>query len=294
MRHFGSLSRYAAVLVFGLSMMATSASASSEGNPLAQRAVSIGGTITEILYALGAEERIIAVDSTSSFPSEAASKPDVGYMRALSAEGILAQKPDLIIAEDGSGPPPVLDILNASEIPMVIIATPARGDAIGQKIRDVGAAVGLEGKAEVLATKTEAELKKLSEEIARLDEPPKRVLFVLSLANGRIMAGGTDTEAAEIIRLAGGINAASEISGYKPLSDEAVIAARPDVILTMKRGNHQTSTEEVFGLPAFQTTPAANDKALVSMDGLLLLGFGPRTPSAVRELFRRLYPDGSN
>jgi iron complex transport system substrate-binding protein len=275
-------------------LMASAASAADEGNPSAQRIVSIGGTITEILYALGAQDRIAAVDSTSGYPSEAGSKPDVGYMRALSAEGILAQKPDLILTEEGSGPPPVLDILKASSIPMVTVATPPQGDAIGQKIRDIGTAVGLATEADALADKTESELKALSQDVAKIPEPRKRVLFVLSLANGRIMAGGADTEAAEIIRMAGGINAAPEITGYKPLSDEAVIAAKPDVILTMTRGNHQTSAEEVFALPAFQTTPAAADKALISMDGLLLLGFGPRTPEATRELSRQLYAGGTN
>jgi iron complex transport system substrate-binding protein len=212
----------------------------------------------------------------------------------LSAEGILAQKPDLILAEDGSGPPPVLEILSASAIPMVTIATPPQGEAIGQKIRDVGVAVGLTDEAEALATRTESELQALSQDVSKIAEPRKRVLFVLSLANGRIMAGGAGTEAAEIIRMAGGINAAPEINGYKPLSDEAVIAAGPDVILTMTRGNHQTSADEVFALPAFQTTPAAASKSLISMDGLLLLGFGPRTPEAARELSKQLYPGGTN
>lgn len=285
--------RLAAVAAVGL-FMTSAVSAAEEGNPSAQRIVSLGGTITEILYALGAQDRIAAVDSTSGYPAEASSKPDVGYMRALSAEGIIAQRPDLILTEEGSGPPPVLEILNASAIPMVTIATPPQGEAIGRKIRDIGAAVGLSGEADALADKTESELQALSQEVAKIPEPRKRVLFVLSLANGRIMAGGAGTEAAEIIRMAGGINAAPEINGYKPLSDEAVIAAKPDVILTMTRGNHQTSADEVFALPAFQTTPAAADKALISMDGLLLLGFGPRTPEAVRELSKQLHAGGTH
>jgi ABC-type hemin transport system, periplasmic component len=280
----------AAALVISASPVA----AASEGNPSAQRIVSIGGTITEILYALGAQDRVVAVDSTSTYPSDAMSKPDIGYMRALSAEGILAQQPDLILAEEGSGPPPVLEILNASEIAMVTVPTPPEGAAIGKKIRDVGTAVGLVAEAEALAAKTEADLKALAGDVAKIAEPRKRVLFVLSLANGRVMAGGADTEAAAIIEMAGGINAAPGISGYKPLSDEAVIAAKPDVILAMTRGNHELTPEDVFVLPSLQTSPAAQNKALVSLDGLLLLGFGPRTPEAARELSKRLYPGGTN
>ncbi len=279
----------AALLLSALPAMAASADNSS-----AQRIVSIGGTITEILYALGAQDRIVAVDSTSTHPSDATAKPDIGYMRALSAEGILAQEPDLILAEEGSGPPPVIEILKASDIAMVTVPTPPEGAAIGKKIRDVGAAVGLAAEAEALAVKTEADLEALSEDVAKIAEPRKRVLFVLSLANGRVMAGGADTEAAAIIEMAGGINAAPGIAGYKPLSDEAVIAARPDVILAMTRGNHEMKPEDVFVLPSLQTSPAAQSKALVSLDGLLLLGFGPRTPEAARELSKRLYPGGTN
>lgn len=281
----GFLSMWLATAVGGIS-----ASASDATNPSAKRIVSIGGTATEILYALGAGDRVIARDTTSSYPPEAMKKPDIGYMRALSPEGILGQTPDLILSEEGAGPPDAVAILKASAIPMVTIHTPPRVDAIAGKIRDVGAAVGLSDKAEALAVKTDSDLKTLAADIARLPQPRKRVLFVLSLANGRIMAGGKDTEAAAMIGLAGGVNAADAISGYKPLSDEAVIAARPDVILVMQSGNHGLSNEAVFALPAFQSTPAAAAKALVRMDGLLLLGFGPRTPEAARSLASQLYP----
>ncbi|MGI2033560.1 heme/hemin ABC transporter substrate-binding protein [Rhizobium panacihumi] len=274
----------------GFLLLSGNALAAENGNPDAKRIVSIGGTITEILYDLGAQDRIVARDSTSFYPADANAKPDVGYMRALSAEGILGQKPDLILMEEGSGPPPVIEILKASEVPMVIIPTPPDAGKIGQKIRDVGAAVGLTDKAEPLAAETEEGLKTLAADVAKVTSEKKKVLFVLSLSNGRVMAGGADTEAGAVIELAGGINAAPTINGYKPLSDEAVIAAKPDTVLSMSRGDHSIKPEQVFALPSMQTTPAAANKALISMDGLLLLGFGPRTPQAARTLAAQLYP----
>lgn len=286
-RHLFRLASFGLLTFFAVSVPVLAA---EKGNQDAKRIISIGGTITEILYDLGAQDRIVARDSTSLYPAGANSKPDVGYMRALSAEGILGQKPDLILMEEGSGPPPVIEILKASEVPMVIIPTPPEADKIGQKIRDVGAAVGLSDKADTLAVKTEADLKALANDVAKIKAEKKKVLFVLSLSNGRIMAGGADTEAGAVIEMAGGINAAPTINGYKPLSDEAVIAAGPDVILSMARGDHSIKPEQVFALPSMQTTPAAENKALVSMDGLLLLGFGPRTPEAARALAAQLYP----
>lgn len=282
--------RLIAIFLLGSMISAGGVLAADKGNPEAKRIVSVGGTITEILYDLGAQDRIVARDSTSFYPADANSKPDVGYMRQLSAEGILGQKPDLILMEEGSGPPPVLEILKASEVPMVVIPTPPKADKIGQKIRDVGAAVGLSDKAEVLAAKTEDGLKAVAADVAKISGGKKKVLFVLSISNGRLMAGGADTEAGAIIEMAGGVNAAPTINGYKPLSDEAVIAAAPDVILSMSRGDHSITPEQMFALPSMQTTPAAANKGLVSMDGLMLLGFGPRTPEAARALAAKIYP----
>ncbi|XUY26196.1 heme/hemin ABC transporter substrate-binding protein [Agrobacterium sp. rho-8.1] len=282
---------FGATFPVALALSSLAAHASDKGNPEAKQIVALGGTVTEILYALGAGDRIVARDSTSSFPADALSKPDVGYMRALSSEGILSQKPDLILSEDGAGPADVIGILKASEVPMVTVDTPPEGSAIAKKIKDVGAAVGLDDKANVLAEQVNSELATLAKDVGAVGDKKKRVLFVLSTAGGRIMAAGKDTEAAAIIELAGGINAAEEITGYKPLTDEAVIAAAPDVVLTMQRGNHAGTPDEIFALPAFQSTPAAASKSLISMDGLYLIGFGPRTPAAARELASQLYPE---
>lgn len=264
----------------------------AEHYPQAQRIVSVGGTVTEILYALGAGDRIVARDSTSYYPAEANAKPDVGYMRALSPEGIFAQKPDLILAEDGAGPADAIAVLKAGQVPFVMVDTPPSGDAIAQKIRDTGAAIGLDERANALALDVAAALEKLKAEIATIEPAEKkRVLFVLSLANGRVMAAGKDTEAGALIEMAGGINAAGEIAGYKPLSDEAVIAGKPDLVLVMNTGQHQMTAEQVFAVPALAATPAAVQKALLTMDGLYLVGFGPRTPAAARDLAAALYPE---
>jgi iron complex transport system substrate-binding protein len=97
----------------------------------ALRVVSIGGALTEIVYALGEEGRVIAVDSTSLWPPEAAAKPDVGYMRALSAEGVLSVAPDLILAVEGSGPAEAMDALKAAAIPIVIVPDRYTPEGIG-------------------------------------------------------------------------------------------------------------------------------------------------------------------
>lgn len=293
MHQLGSLGITARTLATPLLLLAlTSGAALGQTIPRdAQRIVSIGGTVTEIIFALGEQERIVAVDSTSTYPAEAADKPDVGYIRQLSAEGVLSQKPDLIIAEAGAGPADAIAILKASGLTMVSIPTPPEAEAIAGKIRAVGAAVGKSAAAEKLAIDVDTGLAALSQKLAAIDGPKKRVLFALSLSNGRVMAAGTETSADAIIRLAGGINAAGAVSGYKPLSDEAVIAAAPDVVLVMDNPQLHLSAGEAFALPSLQASPAAKAGAFIAMDGLYLLGLGPRTPEAAFDLAAKLYPD---
>lgn len=293
MDQFGSLGPAVRTLATALliSVVATGAALGQSSQSGAQRIVSIGGTVTEIIHALGEDARVVAVDSTSTYPESAADKPDVGYIRQLSAEGVLSQKPDLIIAEASAGPADAIAILKASGVAMVSIPTPPEAEAIAGKIRAVGAAVGKPDVAEKLAVDVDAQLAGLGQKLAAISGPKKRVLFALSLSNGRIMAAGTNTSADAIIRLAGGVNAAGDVSGYKPLSDEAVISAAPDVVLVMDNPQLHLTAEQAFALPALQTSPAARTGAFIAMDGLYLLGLGPRTPAAALDLAARLYPD---
>lgn len=255
------------------------------------RLVSVGGDVTEIVYALGEEGRLIARDSTSTYPDAARKLPDIGYMRALSPEGILAVNPTAIIAVEGSGPPEALSVLRNASLPFETVPQTYDRDGILKKIDVVGALLGVPDKAKALEQKVAADL---DAAIANSEKRPqaerKRVLFILSNQNGKILASGDKTAADGIIQLAGAINAVSGFSGYKPMTDEAIIEAKPDVILIMDReGPLSMKNEDLLKQPAIALTPAAGHKAIVRMDGLHLLGFGPRTAGAVRELNAAIY-----
>lgn len=274
-------------------LLPPSGSARAQGHAEAKRIVSVGGTVTEILFAIGAGERIVAVDTTSYYPEEATRKPDVGYMRQLSAEGILAQKPDLIIAEASSGPPDTLQILKASGVPIVMIDASPAIEAIGPRIRSVGEAVGLGPSADELARKVEADLEMVRKVAAARTGPRKKVLFTLSLANGRIMAAGSNTSADAMIGLAGGVNVGAGFSGYKPMADEAVIAAAPEALVVMRHSALNITPEQAFAIPSLKSSPAGQTGTFISMDGLFLLGLGPRTAEAAREFASKLYPEAA-
>jgi iron complex transport system substrate-binding protein len=256
------------------------------------RIVSIGGAVTEILYGLGMDKTIVGIDTTSLYPPRAATeKASVGYMRALSAEGVLGLRPTLIIASEGSGPKETMSVLQAAQIPLVIVPELYTGDGILQKIHVVADAAGVPERGKCMTDQVSADLGAL-DSLRSAIHAPKRVMFVLSVVNGRAMAAGHKTAADGIIRMAGAVNVISEYDGYKPISDEAVIAAKPDVILAMEGGGpNPVTADTLFALPAFSATPAAAGKAFVAMDGLYLLGFGPRTARAARDLAIRLYPE---
>ncbi|MFJ5369863.1 hemin ABC transporter substrate-binding protein, partial [Bosea sp. CER48] len=258
------------------------------------RIVVAGGVITEVIYALGLQDRIVGVDSTSQFPAAALKdKANVGYVRALSAEGVLSLKPTLIMLIDGAGPPDAVSLLAESGVKIARITDGLTAEGVASKIAAIGAAIGAAAPAERLAAQTRArfeELATLRAGIAR----KRRVLFVLSLQNGRALVGGRNSSADGIIALAGGVNVADAIEGYKPMTDEAIAAAAPDMILMMRNSSaHNTTPDELFAMPAFSQTPAANGKRLIHMDGLYLLGFGPRTPMAARDLMAAIYPEAA-
>lgn len=255
--------------------------------PNGAKVVSIGGSLTEIVYALGEQGRLVARDSTSVYPPETLKLPDVGYMRQLSPEGVLSVSPEGILALQGAGPREAIDVLQKASIPYVEVGETYDGAGILQKIRTVGKAIAAEEKADALASSVDATLKDLGRRTAGVGER-KRVLFILSMQGGKILASGTDTAANGMIALAGGLNAIDGFSGYKQLSDEAILAASPDMVLMMDRGDAAENAVDPFSNPAIAATPAGAAKKLVRMDGGYL-GFGPRTVQAARELAVSLY-----
>lgn len=276
----------------GLASLAVAGAArAGEAGYDTSRVVSVGGSLTGIVYALGEEKRLVARDSTSVFPPQALQLPDIGYMRALSPEGVLSVDPSVIVLLEGSGPPEALEVLEKASVPLVTVPERFDRDGILAKIAVVGDVLGVEDKAASLAAKVAADIDAARAATANIGKR-KTVLFVLSLQGGRVLASGTGTAADGIIALAGGVNAVTAYPGYKQLSDEAIIEAAPEVILAMDRGgDHETQAGELLAHPALAATPAAKTGSVVRMDGAFLLGFGPRTAEAARELAAALYGD---
>jgi iron complex transport system substrate-binding protein len=255
------------------------------------RIVSVGSSLTEIVYALGAEALLVGVDTTSLYPEAARSLPQVGYMRALSAEGVLSLKPTLVLATSAAGPKATLDQLASTGIEVTILPDHYDYDSVARKIEAVGKLTGKIAEAEALISKGQSAIQGLSRKLAASGSKP-RVLFLLSMGGGAPQAAGRDTAADGIIRLAGGVNAIDAYSGYRPLTPEAVINARPDfVLVTRQTVDAVGGVGAILDQPAIRQTPAGRAGKILQFDTLLLLGFGPRTPQAATELAAALHPE---
>ncbi|ATG47752.1 hemin ABC transporter substrate-binding protein [Celeribacter ethanolicus] len=266
-------------------------SAHAQSYPEATSIVAIGGPVTEIVYALGEGDRLVARDTTSQFPPEAEALPDVGYMRQLSAEGVLSVGPDLILTRDTAGPPEVLDQLRAASIPLVPVKDGFSEASVIAAIHTVGEALGVPAKADSLATEIETQFDSLDQARTEAGTPP-RVLFILSNQGGRLNVAGDGTGADGIIALTGAENVMSgAFQGYKIMSDEAIIAAAPDVVLMMDstgQSEHDANKSDILDLPALSQTPAGQNHAFVQV-APAALGFGPRTAHFATELHNALW-----
>jgi iron complex transport system substrate-binding protein len=259
----------------------------------ASRILAVGGDVTEIIYALGAGNRVVGVDTTSQFPAEALKeKKSVGYMRALSSEGVIAVGATLVVASERAGPPEVVKTLKATSVPYVEVPDDPSAAGIAKKVRLIAQVIGTDAEGDRIAQKVMADFKALADLRAKISHP-LRALFVLGVQNGRVMVGGQNTSADAIIRLAGATNVATAVNGFRPLPDEAIVELAPDVIVAMRRssGNDNHDLSELFALKGIQSTPAGAAKRILMMDGLYMLGFGPRAPAAARDLMALFYPD---
>ncbi|WP_158044712.1 heme/hemin ABC transporter substrate-binding protein [Skermanella pratensis] len=273
-------------VLFSLVLVSIAAAAEPPG-----RIVSVGGAITEIVNELGLGDRLVAVDSTSQHPPAMRALPQVGYMRALSAEGVAALRPDLVLLSDNAGPPPVIAQIRSLGIPTRMVPDRPTVAGVAEKVRAVGSFLDRQGEAEAMARDIVEGVEAVRAVVADIPDRP-RVLFLMGLGRGAPTAAGQNTAADAMIRLAGGVNAMEGYEGYKPASGEAILAAAPDVLLLPSDALEAAGGRDaILAMPQFAGTPAARHGRLVAMDTLYLLGFGPRLPHAAADLARALHPD---
>ncbi len=284
------------LLILGISTASLSAQnsiQSSDGITLTiennSRIITLGGSVTETVYALGAGDRVIATDQSSTFPSEVFRLPRVPYLRNLTSEGLISLGPSLIISSDDANPKSVIDQIRSAGTDFLLVEEKESLEGMAAKIRTIAQAVGKLEEGEALIQKNKQEYL-LADSLRKTLSTSPKVLFVLAVrGESTFMVAGANSSASVMIELAGGQNAVTDFDGFKTISNEAIVAANPDYILVM----HSRLDEIRAGIektPGINLTKAVVNNNVIGMDGNYLLGFGPRFGAAIIELMQKIHP----
>jgi iron complex transport system substrate-binding protein len=280
----GRVLRVLAIALVAACAVAHAACGRAEPRTDGPRIVSVGGAVTETVFALGAGDGVVAIDTSSVYPEGALRLPRVGYQRTLSAEGILALSPNLVIVSDEAGPPAAIEQLRGAGVRVARMPSARTPDEAIARVVAVGEAIGR--PTADLAARMKREV---TAAIARAPADGPRFVLLYARSAGAVMIAGADTAGTAMVTLAGGRNAVPDVSGFKPLSAEVLIAAAPEVIVVPSRGLATLGGEAgLLAAPGVAATPAGRSRRIVAFDDLLLLGFGPRLGPAIDELSRLL------
>ncbi|MPW35899.1 hemin ABC transporter substrate-binding protein [Vibrio sp. B1Z05] len=266
----------------------TLANTQSEPN----RIISVGSSVTELLYALDAKDQLVAIDITSKHFDPAGELPQVGYHRQLSAEGLMAQNPTHIIGSNEMGPDTALALLKSAGIK--VITVPA-GNSEADLDARIDTVANVTGK-EVQAIELKDKLHQQMENLAKLDPKhhPKAIFAMLSEGRPATIAG-SETTVDKVIQLAGGKNPANQdFNSYKSMSFEAIINIQPDYILVPQRtwdamGGQQGILQK---FPLLAATSAASNNQIIPVPGSALIGgFGIESIELSRTLYQTFQRD---
>ncbi|CAK17383.1 heme/hemin ABC transporter substrate-binding protein [Pseudomonas entomophila] len=261
---------------------------------LPQRLVSAGGALSEWISALGGEQRLVGVDTTSQHPESLKALPSIGYQRQLSAEGILSLRPDVLVGTEEMGPPPVLAQIRKAGVRVELFSSKAELGAVDENLKQLGVLLGSEQKAAELAADYHRQLDTLQGQIkqAQASQKAPGVLLLVGHAGAKPLIAGQGTSGDWVLRQAGARNLADH-QGYKNFSVEALAALDPDVVVFSDRtlSGEQALQALLKENPALAASRAVRDKRLVSLDPTLLVGgLGPRLPATLHELAASFYP----
>jgi iron complex transport system substrate-binding protein len=261
-----------------------------------ERIVCIGQAYNEMIYALGAQDHLVGVDYSSTFPPEIKKLPTVGYHRALSAEGILSLKPTIIIHDNNIGPENVVRQLQELQVPMKTFT--AKADSIeGTKalLREMGAYFHKEQRAEELCAKIDRGMAEAAEMVKKYKDHPRVAVIhfgrasniYLLIGNGGHGDGGS---AGKMVEWAGGEMAIQKEGMQRLVSPEIIAQSNPEVILITEYGfDRLGSMEQAKTLPGVAETDAAKHNRIFRIPEHELLYFGPDTGQNIIELAKTIH-----
>ncbi|MDM2924425.1 ABC transporter substrate-binding protein [Citrobacter sp. Cpa228] len=270
-------------LMIGLLSLACVFSAHS-----ADRLVVAGGSLSELIYAMGIGNRVVGVDETTSYPPETAALPHIGYWKQLSSEGILSLHPDSFITWQDAGPQIVLDQLRAQKVNVVTLPrVPATVEQMYANIRELAQTLRIPEQGETLIDRIRQRLDRVQHSVAAKNAPVK-AMFILSAGGSAPQVAGKGSVADAIMTLAGAQNVATHAQ-YKSYSAESLIAANPEVIVVTSQ-MVDGDLNRLSAIAGITHTAAWKNQRIVAVDQALILGMGPRVADAVEALHQQFWP----
>ena len=277
------------LIVLILLLSISNAYAICEQSMSRSKIVVAGGSITEIVYFLGMEDKLVGVDITSNFPKEAKKLKSIGYLRNLSIEGILSLSPGLVLAEEDIGPPIIVNQLRKTSIDLRIIKEKNNLNGIHNKIVCIS---------KILNTSLEdnkdyVELQKKLYRVRNLkkinSKKIKKILLILMMRGSSPVVAGKNTSGQGFIEMIGHENSMKNLNGWKPVSSEEIIKKNPDYIIITKRAFKSfSSLDQFLSIPGISSTLAAKKKNIIVKDGMSMLGFGPRTVNVALDIDKKI------
>ena len=257
-----------------------------------ERVVVISPIYNEIIWALGAQEHVVGIDLSSTYPPEVKKVQTVGYHRALSAEGILSLHPTAILEDDNIGPPNVVEQIKSLNIPMVTFT--AKNDSVdGTKalIREIGKYFHKEERAEELCNTLDSQMATSLEKVKQYPDHPRVAVIHFGRASNVYMVVGKGGRgdaagAGQMINWAGGEMALDTQGMQRMASPEIIARANPDVILVTDFGYDRLggSVDQIKALPGVDTSNAAKNNRIYRIEENQLMYFGPRTGENIEKV----------
>lgn len=254
------------------------------------RIVTLSGDLTEVVWRLGFGTSVVATDVTTVYPPEAVGLPVVGVGRFLSAEGVLAQDPTLVIGDTQASPLEAIEQIRSAGVPVLILAVPTTFEGLYDKIRDLSDALDVPERGAALAQEIRSNIETALSTANPVDPKPG-VAFVYSRGPDVMLLFGSEMTTQPLIEAAGGIDvgAASGVTGTVSVTPEALVTAAPDVIIITSEGLQALGGEAgLLTIPGFAETPAGRDGRILNYPEGDFLTFGPRIAESLELLIADL------
>lgn len=283
--NFIKIAALSSLLLAGISCKKdnTAKNTSTETQVSNQKIVTLNGGITETVVALGYQKEIVGTDVTSTYPeSLKTTAKDLGHVRVMTIEPLMALNPTLILATNKNINPDLLEKIKNSGIKTELFQQEFSVEGTKKLIEQVAKSLG-NNDYQKLIDKINTDI----QQIQPIAKKPK-VLFIYARGN-MLMVAGKNTPMTNLIEIAGAQNAINDFEDFKPLTPEAVVKANPDVLLFFTDALQSTGGNAgVLKMPGISQTNAGKNKKIISMDGGLLSSFGPRVGEAALALNKLL------